>query len=807
MAAVTRASWALGVAIALTLSARAADNNVSLGLGAYATKPPSGLLGGPIEPPAAEYRAGAALGRAAPTSQWYSSVMFERWSEALHAHPMTYRAVADGFEVGLPERRTNSNEAGLREIRYPHVAALTLAPISAPRHADAPGGQPAANADSALPELLVTGSVGAECHAKGAPDYALCDARLADFSDWLAQIRMSTANGDALNATILHGSPFSYYECGTCDVRVKLSGSVTVVADPRSAGKDPRVAAFSIGGHTYAVFGPTGATWEWSKPNELVLRLPDGHRYFSVAGLPDDHETTLKDFLASAYVFPTSTHAEWSYDVARSLVRTTYTVDTVVREGNGKTTLMGLYPHQWAAIGTPPASAYRYDSVRGTIHLIAANQFSTERTYHGVLPEWAGLEDASHRSSVDSLLSGDLAKSDTFYSKNYGSGTYWVGKGLGTAGQLMSIAEAEGKTAARDKLVREVEKRLESWFDGKHTTHFMQDSRIGTFVGYPEEYASVTHMNDHHFHYGYWITGAAHVALRDPDWASPPKWGGMVGKMIADVATDERGRADFPYLRNFDTYEGHSWASGDAAPFDDGNNQESSSEAINAWAGLILWGEATGNTRLRDLGIYLYTTEVASVQTYWFDLRHEILAPEFGKPFASQIFGGKYAYNTWWTLEPHQTYGINWLPFTPASTYLGASTDYVRSVMAALPNDEKQYALHGVSDGTPKDVWQDVLAEYTALADPDAGLARWNKQGVVEFGETRTHALYWMLSLKEMGSPDFAVTADTPLYSVFKTPAGARTYLAYNAHTEPLHVTFSDGKTLDVPAKSIARTH
>ena len=31
-----------------------------------------------------------------------------------------------------------------------------------------------------------------------------------------------------------------------------------------------------------------------------------------------------------------------------------------------------------------------------------------------------------------------------------------------------------------------------------------------------------------------------HVALRDPDWASNEQWGGMVGKIIADIATDER---------------------------------------------------------------------------------------------------------------------------------------------------------------------------------------------------------------------------------------------------------------------------
>jgi endoglucanase Acf2 len=369
----------------------------------------------------------------------------------------------------------------------------------------------------------------------------------------------------------------------------------------------------------------------------------------------------------------------------------------------------------------------------------------------------------------------------------------------------MSVAEAEGQMKTRDSLLATLKERLESWFDGSHAYYFAQDSSLGTFIGLPQEYNSVTNMNDHHFHYGYWIMASAHVALRDPAWASNEKWGGMVGKIIADIATEERGRADFPFLRNFDPYEGHSWASGDA-DFDAGNNQESSSEAVNAWAGLILWGEATGNRKLRDLGIYLYTSEIASVQQYWFDLNQQVLAPEFGKPFASMVFGGKYAYNTWWTQEPRQILGINLLPFTPASTYLGADPAFIRKTMDALPGEVKNYEKNGATDGTPADIWQDVLVSFFALADPDAALALWNRRGSVEFGDTRTRTLYWVHSLQEMGLPDFSVTADTPLYAVFKDKSGAPTYLAYNARDTATRVTFSTGKTMDVPARSLMRS-
>ena len=93
----------------------------------------------------------------------------------------------------------------------------------------------------------------------------------------------------------------------------------------------------------------------------------------------------------------------------------------------------------------------------------------------------------------------------------------------------------------------------------------------------------------------------------------------MVELLIRDIASTNREDLLFPHLRCFDVYAGHSWASGHAK-FGDGNNQESSSESMNAWYGLMLWGEVTGNTKLRDTGIFLYNTERTAVEEYWFDV-------------------------------------------------------------------------------------------------------------------------------------------------------------------------------------------
>ena len=496
------------------------------------------------------------------------------------------------------------------------------------------------------------------------------------------------------------------------------------------------------------------------------------------------------------------------------MVETTFKVTTRVMEGADNGPLIGLYPHQWfnnaSVAGKLGAS---YDSIRGKIKLLAASQFKTEYRYQGFVPYWPGIKQGPRLDELADLLKTDVRKRRELIpgrenNDNWRTSAYWQGKGLTRLMQLASVAEQQGDVDGRDQLLTMVKERMEFWFGGQSSkSYFHYDKSLGTVVSYPDEFFAVEQMNDHHFHYGYFIRAAAEIALRDPAWAAKDKWGAMVELLIADIATTQRGGSDFPFLRNFDPYEGHSWASG-VGLGEWGNNQESSSEALNAWAGLILWGEVTGNRELRDLGIYLYTTETEAINHYWFDIHGQVFPPEYKNVDVSMVFGGKVAHNTWWTDEPRQISGINLLPVAGFSTYLGRDPAYVKRNMAALKVESEVYAARGQlpPNPPPKDIWQDIFAKYTALADPAAALAQWDRYGSVELGDTRTHTLHWMLSLNEMGTPDFGVIADTPLYQVFKRADGRKTYLAFNATQAPIAVKFSDGQSLTVPPGKLARS-
>ncbi len=711
--------------------------------------------------PAAPMRTEALLKTAAQTNQWYSTLIFDPTPEAIFALPLSVKPTAAGFEMALPQKEIVPTWRRDVEVHYPHKNPLLFTPT-----AFEPG-----------------------------------PAKLAQAGDWSIDISMAQG-ADDWRMTVAHGSPFVSMRLSRGDLRLRLPAAAS-----RTPADDPRVLALQVGGTAYALFGPTGVVWEAVSPTEWLARLPEGKGYVSAAALPDAQPATLALFTRHAYAFITDTRVAWAYDQANSQVETRFEASTRTVEGPEQVPLLGLYPHQW--FQNPSVQGQlgpAFQTLRGKIHLLAANSFKKTNRYTSFVPFWPALADTPRRAELDDLLKADKRTARRMMLQN-GQGPYWQGKGIQRNIKLMDVAEQQGDLEGRDQLLNMVKKRMEEWFSGaSNKTYFHLDKNLGALAAYPDEFFQVAQINDHHFTYGYWIRTAAEIALRDPAWAAQDQWGAMVDLLVADIATTERSGAAFPFLRNFDPYEGHSWASGIGLG-EWGNNQESSSEAINAWVGLILWGEVTGNTALRDLGVYLFTAETEAIQFYWFDIHGLVLAPEYKNVEVSMLFGGKYAHNTWWTDEPRQIKGINLLPITTASTYLGLDPGYVKRNLAALGPEMEIYKQHGKlpPNPPPRDIWQDVFAKYGALADPAAALASWNRWGSVEVGETRTHALHFMLSLQQMGLPDFSVRADTPLYAVFKQPDGRKTHLAYNAGKAPIQVTFSDGTTLTVAPRSLGR--
>lgn len=743
--------FALAATFALfALSGAAAP--VKVGLGQYST---ALAPGGERELPPVRYEGGPA-----PTNQWFSSLLFEKWPQPLYAQPASYRPTADGFQVDVPRPVAVFN--GSREendIVAAHKSTLSISPMA----------------------------------------FTPTEARIGRHSDWAVDVVMP-AGAQRFTATIAHGSPLSFYELTQGNARFKTSEAFRIF----SRSDDGRSLGISVEDRAFALYAPEGGQWKEVDAQTLELSLPSGKGYFSVAVLPAPDAAHVKLLRRHAFAFITDTRVSWQYDEKKSELTTSFVATTVAREGSEKATVFALYPHQWHDNPLLPAVLpLSYPSIRGELKLISGGSFQTRYRYRGFVPAWPALDAGPARTQLEGFLAEDLKFGPELLLGN--RGTYWEGKGLNRAVQVMGIVEAMGRKPDRDAILAATKERMQRWFaPGEEVDrYFHYNARVGSLIGYPDEYGSANELNDHHFHYGYWIFAAAQIALRDPDWARREKWGGMVELMIADIANSDPANRMFPRLRHFDAYEGHSWASG-GAPFFDGNNQESSSEAINAWAGMILWGEATGNKRIRDTGIYLYTTEIEALKHYWFDLHRKVFAPDYSNVEAAMVWGSKYIHTTWWTENPREVHGINLLPLTTASLYLGTDPDYIQRNLSAMDAEFERFLARGGK--APRDIWQDILLGYHALRDADEAIARWNPKGAVEDGGTRSHTWHWMNTLAAFGRPDLSVSADAPLYSVFRRADGTRTYLAYNTGARARTVSFSDGVRLTVPPRSAARS-
>ena len=70
-------------------------------------------------------------------------------------------------------------------------------------------------------------------------------------------------------------------------------------------------------------------------------------------------------------------------------------------------------------------------------------------------------------------------------------------------------------------------------------------------------------------------------------------------------------------------------------------------------------------------------------------------------------------------------------------------------------------------------------------------------------GESRAHTRHWIGNLQVMGQLDTTVTANAPLAVAFKNADGLRSYVAFNVESGVANITFSDGFTLEVDARSL----
>eukprot|EP00466_Bigelowiella_natans_P001297 jgi/Bigna1/89412/estExt_fgenesh1_pg.C_490008 len=337
--------------------------------------------------------------------------------------------------------------------------------------------------------------------------------------------------------------------------------------------------------------------------------------------------------------------------------------------------------------------------------------------------------------------------------------TYHLGKKLAMLSKLALIAKQLHQTKEMNIAVDKVEKLMISWLNGTDSANrLVYDQTWGGLIverglKFPIYDFGNGYYNDHHFHYGYMIYSLAVWMYLRPESAKEALDGHLATYAIAlvkDIANSEKGVIEFPVARHFDFYECHSWASG-LFKMPDGREQESSSEAVNAYYAVSLLGSVLGDTQMRDYGRMLCALETLASRSYWhipgvvletyFPLFSTGLYPPlFTKNAIVGVVGGDMAsHTTWFGTNVEYVHGIQMLPFTPASEYL-------------LPKDfvTHEYGQMGMALGRKKPVLKPTWAGYIRMAesiiDPKGAWMGIKTLNGSEFddGNSLTAALYWI---------------------------------------------------------------
>ncbi len=732
-----------------------------------------------------------------PNSNYYPDWLIAPYSFLMHPHPLIIQATRYGLNVSSENNPVFSNSANGGMVDY-HVWRENHLWVG-------------------LDGMDVPASTG---------------TKIKSYGDWSVTMQWDDGAGRVLEATTGHGIPYVYFKkTGPSNPTLRyVAGTPTPFASISNTTIEAR--GITLLGKHYGVFCPPGTIISTSYILNIMegdmaynnvprdaqkIQLPAGQNYFSVAVLPDNSPATLAYYAKFAFAFVTDTKVSWEYDECKSLVKNTFNFVTSPQGTSTETkTLMAMYRHQYKnidATSSAAATAYSYPATaRGEMKVYEGSSFVNGHTNHGFLP---GMPDYGNydKTKLYNYVQTELAKGKNyfFYADNQSLAVYGAGVALLKICDLIELADMVGHTVALNTFRQWTKDYLQRWFTtGKaaapNDDQFYYDATWQSLIGMPSAFESDRQLNDHHFGYGYFVKAAAIVAKYESNNTWETQWGPMVEMLIKDVANWDRSNTQFPFLRNFDPYAGHSWASGHAN-FTAGNNQESSSEAINFASGVALWGTETNNKTLRDLGAFLYATEIDGYRQYWQDEDKATYPAGNWFNTAGMVWGWGVGYQTWFgsgawpgPYNPEYNHGISFLPISASSLYLGLN----QSAAADNYNEMTANNLNVNSKiGPPHTDFKDIIWCSQALFDNQSAKSAFDANEttyIPQTGETKAHTYQWIYALDKLGTVDASITADMPTYAVFNKN-GCKNYVVYNptGAFAKSKVTFSDGRCFLLP--------
>ncbi|KAJ2745474.1 hypothetical protein GGI20_002139 [Coemansia sp. BCRC 34301] len=319
---------------------------------------------------------------------------------------------------------------------------------------------------------------------------------------------------------------------------------------------------------------------------------------------------------------------------------------------------------------------------------------------------------------------------------------YFFGKAVARATRIALIADEVGESASCSVAVDRAAAWLDPWLLGTNENRLVYDSAwrgVVSTAGLTDAQADFGQgrYNDHHFHYGYFVYAAAALTKLRPDWLTPARLQ-AIDILARDYCNASADDGHFPFMRCFDFYEGHSVASGLFA-FADSRNQESTSEAVNAYYAAYLYALATGRTQIARYVRAILQLEARTSRVYWHlgDLAEDIYPEVYarGRAVVGILWSSKADYATFFGANPEFIYGIQLLPYTPAMSLL-LKRQWVADIWPRF--------LETVADNSETESWREIINLAYAVVDKQATKDRTSKNTEHDDGNSASNSYYWI---------------------------------------------------------------
>ncbi|MBC7451880.1 MAG: hypothetical protein H7259_10360, partial [Cytophagales bacterium] len=657
--------------------------------------------------------------------------------------------------------------------------------------------------------------------------WAPAKTKAKDWSDWMVTVNMEETTAKTMDITMAHGIPYVYTQFKGFNMQIEFPISATFPA-PTFFKLDGTAAAFpytsDVLGFTYmnasySVCVPVNSQFTVvttaTTTTVTITQTNLGQQYAVFGLLPQTSD--IATFYKYGYSLPTATTLTYNYTPAQAKVTSKWAITTTnLKGGTELGIIQGFAPHHYKySTYAFPFTALEYRQHFGKIKCATGNVFDFSYDFNGCLaqmpvPVTTGVPYDYSTVKMKKLIDDYITTYNTF-----GGDTYAGAKDVLNCVKHAYMAKLTNHPSYAVLLERS-KKILSDWMTytpGEQQHYFAKFGNWPSMLGLNSSYFSYNHT-DNHFHYGYFTYSMALMGMMDTAYLQDYKE--MIVLVAKQYANWDKTDTNFPWFRTFDPWTGHSWAGGRSSGT--GNNQESTSEATQSWAGVFFLGNLLNDPNMQAAGAFGYMSESRATLEYWFDWDQSNWDASYPGLSVGILYSGGLANNTHFSgTDPKAMYGINWLHPGPYLSYFtknktASNRDWNKFITAIAVNPDNPGDFGGSGTG-----WQNVFYSYKAMLDPSYVCRVYDSLYAANApmlqDELGGYIYYNAHSGLAMGDVQWNYYMTMPISQTYYNATTKQyTYVAYNSSSqEQICTIYKDGGTLvgsfKVPAYTLIATH